>query len=90
MNLKTAFPNSEKWFPILVVVWGMILVSCAVWGAWYDPERYEKAIKVLGHSVQWALVIAVWAVSYYSRNRMEYKEKIAIATVKEIGNIPEM
>lgn len=74
MNL---LPKSEKWLPVIIIIWGCVLISLAFVAAWYDPDRYLSMIDAIGESIQLVIASAVAGGVYYANARMKYKGKLA-------------
>ena len=74
MNL---LPKSEKWLPVVVIVWTVTMISMAFYAAWIDAERYISMIGAVGESIKTIIGVFIIAVGYWSKIRMDYKEELA-------------
>ena len=76
------FSKSEKWVPVTVLIWGIIMVTAFFVAAWYDDVRYVKMMEAVGQGMTMLVAALVGAAQYYSKIRHTYKEVI----IKQNGN----
>jgi len=79
------FSKSEKWIPIVAVIWGIAMLTAGFVCAWQDSERYASMMKAVGESAQIIIGVLVAAAIAYSKIRMDYKAKLTTNT----GTTPE-
>lgn len=74
--------KSEKWVPVVILIWATTMVTAGFVAAWYDAERYTAMMEAIGQSVTLLVGVIVGASQYFSKIRHAYKELI----IKQNGN----